>query len=174
MGRAVPAASRESGRVVVAARTPGEQKPALSLSPLFFFFDTHRQGLEAQVRQGLGRRVVHPVRQLGEDAVHVLEDGAQEDHPPLGAQDAELKEEGRGGRGGGGEVEAGKREKKKPTPAASSPPAAPFFQAPHLHLGLRRDAQAQGAGLGSKGGGSDARPAAGGGRRVAHCNICKK
>ena len=41
--------------------------------------------------------MVHPVRQLGEDAVHVLEDGAQEDDPPLGAQDAELKEEGGGG-----------------------------------------------------------------------------
>lgn len=34
---------------------------------------------------------MHPVRQLGEDAVHVLEDGAQEDDPPLSAEDAELE-----------------------------------------------------------------------------------
>ena len=46
------AASSESGRVVVAACTPGKQKPALSLSPPFFL--SARTGKALKPRSGRG------------------------------------------------------------------------------------------------------------------------
>ena len=61
----------------------------------------HRQVLEAQVSQGLRLRLVHAVRQLREDAVHVLEERAKQHLLPPRLEQRQLRRK-RGTRGKGG------------------------------------------------------------------------